>query len=146
MIFAAPLDITHTVLVDDQVMNRISESTEPNSPLFFNIVSNLLNFFKDSYKKVYGFPYPPLHDPVAVFYLLRPDLFESIKCHVDVETKGEFTCGCCCHDIIQQRKDPQNAKKPNAIVCLKLKEGGQKAFWDEMCKAFNTVSKEVGKN
>lgn len=57
MIFAAPLDITHTVLVDDQVMNRISESTEPNSPLFFNIVSNLLNFFKDSYKKVFYYNY-----------------------------------------------------------------------------------------
>lgn len=146
MIFAAPLDITHTVLVDDQVMERIKEATEPNSPLFYNIVSNLLNFFKDSYKNVYGFPYPPLHDPVAVFYLLRPDLFESVECHVDVETKGEFTYGCCCHDIVERRKGPQNAKKPNAIVCLKLKEGGQKVFWDEMINAFNIVSKDARKN
>ena len=145
MIFSAPLDITHTVLVDDQVLNKIKESTIENSPLFYTMISSLLTYFKDTYKTVFGFQYPPLHDPVAVFYLLRPDCFESTQCHVDIETKGEFTYGCCCHDLLLKKKDPSKLKEPNATVCLKLKEGGHEAFWNEMCKAFNQISKEVGK-
>ncbi|KAK8860329.1 Uridine nucleosidase 1 [Tritrichomonas musculus] len=145
LIFAAPLDITHTVLVDDHVLAKIKESTEANSTLFYTMITNLLMFFKDTYKEVFGFECPPLHDPVAVFYLLRPDCFESVKCHVNIETKGEYTYGCCCHDLLLKKKDPQHSKEPNTTVCLKLKEGGHDAFWSEMCRAFNLISKAVGK-
>ncbi|OHT13170.1 Inosine-uridine preferring nucleoside hydrolase family protein [Tritrichomonas foetus] len=144
MIFAAPLDITHTVLVDSKVMEMIKEATEPHSPLFYNMISSLLMFFKDAYLHVFGFESPPLHDPVAVFYLLHPECFESEKCHVDIETKGEFTYGACCHDLLMKKKDPSKAKPANVTVCLKLKEGGHEIFWKEMCRAFNLIAKEVG--
>ena len=145
MIFAAPLDITHTVLVDSHVMNLIKEATEPYSPTFFKMISSLLMFFKDTYLEVFGFESPPLHDPVAVFYVLHPECFESSKCHVDIETKGQYTYGACCHDLLIKKKDPANAKQPNALVCLKLKEGGHDTFWKEMCNAFNLIAKELGK-
>lgn len=145
MIFAAPLDITHTVLVDDLVMAKIKESTFQNSPQFFTMISSLLTFFKDTYKTVFGFSSPPLHDPVAVFYLLHPECFESTTCHVNIETKGEYTYGCCCHDLLLKKKDPSKAQEPNATVCLKLKPGGLDTFWTELCKVFELIAKEVGK-
>lgn len=145
VIFAAPLDITHTILVDDNVMDRIQKATEHNSQVFYDIVSKILMFFKDSYKSVYGFPSPPLHDPVAVFYLLRPDLFEKEPCHVNVESKGEYTYGCCCHDLNDRKQNSSTLENPNTFVCLKLKEGGHEAFWDAMIHAFEVASKEAGK-
>ena len=36
---------------------------------------------------------PPLHDPCAIAYLIRPQLFAGRDCHVAVETKGDATLG-----------------------------------------------------
>ena len=144
--FSAPLDITHTVLVTQEVLDRIKLNCEPNSPMFSNIIINLLCFFKTTYKEVFGFPDPPLHDPVAVFYLLHPEVFEKARCHVDIETKGEYTYGACCSDLLLKKRDPSKAVKPdNCDVCLALKEGGHKLFWDNMISVWTEISKIIGK-
>ena len=145
-VFAAPLDITHTVLITDKVMEEIRNSTKVYSPLFAEMIEKLLLFFKDSYRDVFGFIYPPLHDPVAAFHVISPECFEHEECHVDIETKGEFTYGCCCTDLIYKKKGFNEkfvGKKHNATVCLKLKEGGIDAFWKAMIEVFTNIAKEI---
>ena len=145
-VFAAPLDITHTVLITENVLNDIRNATRPYSPRFAEMIEKLLMFFKDTYKEVFGFNDPPLHDPVAAFYVIAPEWFESQQCHVDIETKGEYTYGCCCTDLLLKKRDPSKAVKPNnATVCLKLKEGGHDAFWKAMIAVWTEIAKEVGK-
>ena len=145
-VFAAPLDITHTVLITESVLNDIRNATRPYSPRFAEMIEKLLMFFKDTYKEVFGFNDPPLHDPVAAFYVIAPEWFESQQCHVDIETKGEYTYGSCCTDLLLKKRDPSKAVKPNnATVCLKLKEGGHDAFWKAMIAVWTEIAKEVGK-
>lgn len=145
--FAAPLDITHTVLITDQILERIRSSLSPLAPTFCEMLIKLLTFFKDTYRDVFGFESPPLHDPVAAFYLIAPEYFHAVRCHVDIETKGEYTYGACCTDLVLKKRDPSKAVKPdNATVCLKLKEGGHDAFWDAIIGAWTEIAKEVGKN
>jgi len=145
-IFAAPLDITHTVLVTDEILEKIRQSTQPQSPLFCEMIQKLLTFFKDTYRDVFGFSSPPLHDPVAAFHLLKPECFEHVRCHVEIETRGDYTYGACCTDLVLKKRDPSKAVKPdNATVCLSLKQGGHDAFWNEMIRVFHEISIAVGK-
>lgn len=143
IVFAAPLDITHTVLVTNEVLDKIREATAKHSPKFHTMIDALLNFFKDTYHDVFGFDSPPLHDPVAVFHLIKPECFEHVQCHVDIETKGEFTFGACCTDLLIKKQNPEKSKENNATVCLKLKPGGVDAFWEEVCSIWNKIALEI---
>lgn len=66
-----PIEVTHTVLVTDNIIKEIKD-IKTN---FADQVVNLLNFFKEANKKLFDFDYPPLHDPVAVYYLINPSAF-----------------------------------------------------------------------
>lgn len=144
-IFAAPLDITHTVLVTPSVLDQIRSATQTHSPIFAQMIQSLLLFFQDTYRDVFGFSSPPLHDPVAAFYLIQPEFFEKVRCHVDIETAGEFTFGACCTNLLTKKQDPLKVSKPdNATVCLKLKDGGHQEFWNQMISAFSSISQEIG--
>ncbi|KAH0790287.1 nucleoside hydrolase [Histomonas meleagridis] len=138
MHFSAPLDVTHTVLVTPSVLSSIEAATKNLSPKFFGFIRDLLFFFTDTYKNVFGFKSPPLHDPVAVYYLLHPEQFECVKCHVDIETKGEYTYGACCSDLLMKKK-----KEPNAIVCLRLVNGGIEEFWKTVIGVWTDIAKEI---
>lgn len=54
-----------------------------------------------------------MHDLCAVAYLVRPEFFKTKDCHVDVETKGEFTSGCTVADVEDSLHKDKNVK-----VCL----------------------------
>lgn len=56
-----PLEVTHTALVTQPVLDQIGDHTE-----FRRLVRELLLFFRDSYKSHFDFDDPPLHDPCAV--------------------------------------------------------------------------------
>jgi inosine-uridine nucleoside N-ribohydrolase len=144
-VFAAPLDITHTVLVTSQVLDLIRAATEPYSTEFAKTIVSLLVFFKDTYKTVFQFEDPPLHDPIAAFHLIAPEAFEHIQLHVDIETAGEFTAGACCSNLVEKRRKPEKSSKPdNATVCLKLKPGGLDLFWKCMIDTWGKIAQEVG--
>ncbi|MEV0646630.1 nucleoside hydrolase [Phytomonospora sp. NPDC050363] len=52
----------------------------------------------------------PVHDPMCVAYLLRPDLVtESVRAHVSVETTGARTVGELLVDTRPWRPEPANA-------------------------------------
>jgi purine nucleosidase len=72
------MKVTHTVLVTPQVIQRIEKLNTPYSQLMVS----LLNFFTESYEKVFFFKYPPLHDPVAMACVINPSIFQvSVMTH-----------------------------------------------------------------
>ena len=77
-----PVELTHTALVTPDILNRISNELADNTP-FLHLIKQLLLFFADSYRTVFKFDHPPLHDPCAVAYVIAPELFKVCftSCH-----------------------------------------------------------------
>lgn len=44
-----------------------------------------------TYKSTFDFDFPPLHDPLAVAYVIDPSLFTLKLIHVDIETQSPFS-------------------------------------------------------
>ena len=70
-----PVELTHTALVTPDILNRISAELADNTP-FVQLIKQLLLYFADSYRTVFKFDHPPLHDPCAVAYVIAPELFK----------------------------------------------------------------------
>ena len=62
------LNVTHQALATADVLDRIAALDTPLA----RICVDLLTFFADSYRRVFGFDSPPLHDPVAVARVIDP--------------------------------------------------------------------------
>lgn len=112
------LDVTHTALATPEVRGRIRALGSPVARL----ADDLLGFFADSYREVFGFEAPPLHDPCAVAAVIDPTLLRSQPMHVAVELRGEHTTGRTVCDLYGITGEP-----PNAEVGLAL---DVPRFWD----------------
>lgn len=58
-----------------------------------------------------------MHDVTIVLYMIRPDLFETQKVTIDVETEGRLTRGMTVADYRGHWKH----RKPQTIVLQKIK-------------------------
>ncbi|MFD0870405.1 Pyrimidine-specific ribonucleoside hydrolase rihB [Chlamydia abortus] len=117
------LDLTHQALATPEVQKRIREIGNPVS----DFVEELLQFFMQTYKEVFGFDGAPIHDACCVAYCIDPSVFTCRKLHVDIETKGEFTYGMTVVDTLGT-----TGKEPNAHVALELDID---KFWNLMINA-----------
>ncbi|CAF2778923.1 unnamed protein product [Rotaria sp. Silwood2] len=90
-----PLELTHTVCVTPNASERLRSLATP----FSSILDHLLHFFAATYKQIYRFDSPPLHDPCAVAYVADKDLFEEQMMHVDIERTSEFCSGRSVCDV-----------------------------------------------
>ncbi len=112
------LDVTHTALATTEVRERIRALGSPVA----HLTDDLLDFFAETYRRVFDFDAPPLHDPCAVAAALDPTLLVTKPMRVDIELRGEFTSGrtvCDVHGITQ--------RPPNADVALTIDVA---RFWD----------------
>ncbi|KAB7681148.1 pyrimidine-specific ribonucleoside hydrolase RihA [Plesiomonas shigelloides] len=110
------LDVTHAAQVMDEDIERIRAITNPIA----RIVAELLDFFMIYHRDPkWGFVGAPLHDPCTIVWLLRPELFTGIECHVSVETQGQYTVGMTVVD--RYRLSPH---EPNATVLLGVERQG----------------------
>lgn len=110
------LDVTHAAQVMDEDIERIRAITNPIA----RTVAELLDFFMIYHRDPkWGFVGVPLHDPCTIAWLLRPELFEGIECHVSVETQGQYTVGMTVVD--RYRLSPH---EPNATVLLGVERQG----------------------
>ncbi len=109
-IVMAPLDLTHQIVVTEKEIEQMRSLGDR-----FNLLADLLAFFKATYKNIFGIDGVPLHDPATIMYLIRPDIFVSNEYYVDVETKGELTCGQTVVDIWRR-----SGKEPNVKVLTKV--------------------------
>ena len=78
------LDVTHQALLTPERLNAIRGLDTPLS----RAVVGLLEFYNRYDQTRRGRVGAPLHDPCAIAYLLRPELFTGRPCHVAIETQG----------------------------------------------------------
>lgn len=131
-----PLEVTHTALVTPEVRERLlgNPATSGRSPSRFRrLVDELMRFFADTYKEVFDFEDPPLHDPCAVAYAVAPEMFETRDLRVDVECGSELCAGQTVVDWWRQSPE----KPINCRVCVKMDVG---KFWDAMCEAVDNAN------
>ena len=91
----SPLEVTHQALATGEVLDRLRAANRPVA----SFVADLLTFFGDTYRNVFGFPAPPVHDPCAVAAVIDPDILQAHTIRVEIETEGEWTSGRTVCDI-----------------------------------------------
>src|SRR6266699_3824871 len=91
----SPLEVTHQALATGEVLDRLRVANRPVA----SFAVDLLTFFGDTYRNVFGFPAPPVHDPCAVAAVIDPDILQAHTIRVEIETEGEWTSGRTVCDI-----------------------------------------------
>ncbi|MCU1403944.1 MAG: nucleoside hydrolase [Glaciihabitans sp.] len=89
------LDATHQALATPPVLAAI-EAIDTGPSRF---VGELMDFFANAYKDAQGFDYPPVHDPVAVAYVIDPSIVTVRKAPLTVELTGTATLGMTVADL-----------------------------------------------
>ncbi len=93
-IVVMPLDVTHRALT---TRARV-EGFRNLGTTVGHAVASWTDFFERFDMAKYGSEGAPLHDPCAIAYLLKPELFTGRHVNVEIETKGEFTLGMTVAD------------------------------------------------
>ncbi len=89
------LDVTHQALATDEVLATLRALDTPLG----NLVVELLTFFAGTYRDIFGFAAPPVHDPVAVARVIDPTLVRAVRANVEIETRGAWTTGATVVDL-----------------------------------------------
>ncbi|CAK9250844.1 unnamed protein product, partial [Sphagnum jensenii] len=125
-IFMVPLEITHTTLVTESVLDRI-RTLKSN---FSKIMIEFLLFFQSTVKEFSNMADPPLHDPCAVAFVIDSSMFEYKLIRVDVETNDTLSLGRIGRTICDVCDTSKKTKNVN--VCLKINVD---KFWSLMVEA-----------
>ncbi len=99
-----------------------------------SVIAPLLRFFANANKEFFGLNGAPIHDALAVSYLIDESILSLKYLHVDIETLGEFTRGQTVTDIYGITK-----KQPNAYVALDLDLEKFKHLMIDAIKFFDTL-------
>ncbi len=102
----AGLDVTHQALVLPADIARLEAlGTGPG-----RVFADLMRYFAIHHRDRYGWDGAPIHDAVAVAWLVEPDLVASTPMRVDVETAGVHTRGRTVGDPEGLSGRPVNAE------------------------------------
>jgi inosine-uridine nucleoside N-ribohydrolase len=121
------LNVTHQALVTPDVVARL----EALGGELGQVCAELMTFFASTYRRVWGFEAPPLHDPVAVARVIDPTLVECVDAHVAIEVTGEHTRGATVVDL-----HGHLGLAPNAKVAVRL---DVPRFWDRLVGALGNL-------
>jgi purine nucleosidase/pyrimidine-specific ribonucleoside hydrolase len=130
-IVMVPLQVTHTALCSHSVLSRIQSMQST----FAELIISLLEFFRDTYRDVFGFADPPVHDPCAVAYALHPELFSCRRARVSVDVSASDRAGqlhCDFGDV-----------NGNVVVCESMSVD---SFWQVMVSALEVINKRCPLN
>lgn len=117
-ITVSTLEVTHQALATEEIVARLRGANRRVA----TFVADLLVFFAETYRAVFGFEAPPLHDPCAVAAVIDPGILKAQMMHVEIETAGTWTSGstvCDVHNVLK--------KEPNARVGYGLEV---ERFWN----------------
>ncbi|QFZ87452.1 nucleoside hydrolase [Variovorax paradoxus] len=78
-----PLDVTHKILTSDARIARLRQLGNRAGA----IVADILDAYAPQEMAHYGMPGGPVHDATVTAYLLRPDLFQGRRIHVEVDSR-----------------------------------------------------------
>ena len=107
-VIALGLDATHQVRATEDRIAAI-EAIDSEAA---RTTASMLRFSQRVEREVVGWDSAPLHDPCTIAWLLRPDLFETRPCRIEVETTSELTRG---HTAVEFRVDPATARHRWAV-------------------------------
>lgn len=88
-----PLDVTHQALT-----SRAWIETMRSQGRVGEAVASWTDFFERYDRAKYGHGGAPLHDPCAVAWLIRPELFKGRYINVEIELEGRYTRGMTVAD------------------------------------------------
>ena len=123
------LNVTHQATATPAVIERI---TALDTPLA-EICVELLTFFGATYREVFGFEAPPVHDPVAVAQVIDPSLVTTRQVPMRIELAGAHTRGATVVDLAGR-----TGWEPNATVGLEL---DVPRFWELMIAAIEHLGR-----
>jgi inosine-uridine nucleoside N-ribohydrolase len=106
------LDATHRALVTGADCVRLRDSATPAALAAADIIEARI----DAYARLQPLDEDrtaPIHDALAVAYLVDPAVVHARRAHVDVETTGELTLGRTVIDTLHRF-----GQAPNALVAL----------------------------
>ena len=83
------LDLTHQALARKELQDRVAAIGVDIS----TFVLDVWEFVGSTYREVYEFDYPPIHDACCVAALINPNVFTTARAEVKVELRGEYTRG-----------------------------------------------------
>jgi purine nucleosidase len=113
------LNVTHLALATDGIIAEMRGIS--------GICADLMTFFADAYRKNFGFPHPPVHDPVAVAYVIDQAVVPTVAAPVSVELAGTYTRGATVVDLHHR-----TGRASNAEVAVDLDVD---AFWNMLLNA-----------
>ncbi|MGI9418522.1 MAG: nucleoside hydrolase [Geminicoccaceae bacterium] len=105
------LDVTHKALVTPPRLAAIRAIGTDVSDAVVGLLT-FYNIFDQAKGEGQG---APLHDPCAIAYVMRPDLFDGRDCNITVEIAGEASMGRTLVDWRQRTDLPANAKAIDSI-------------------------------
>ena len=138
-LYMIPLEVTHSALVTPEVIAMLREKAllHPEGKEHANRIEALLTFFAKTYKEVFQFDHPPLHDPCAVWAAIEfahakqrhglPTSFEYTLERVDVECTSPLTYGQTVVDRWRTSGRPNNVQLARKMNVPK--------FWDALARA-----------
>jgi inosine-uridine nucleoside N-ribohydrolase len=108
------LDVTHQALLGPEEESRLRATGRIGT-----FVAELNVFFSRYHRETYGWDGAPIHDAVALAYVIRPKLLETRHRNVEVEVESELCRGRTVVDLWHRTDRP-----PNAHVAVGLDKEG----------------------
>jgi len=118
------LDVTHKALFTPAHAGRLAGRVG-------EMVAELLRFYGNFHRQVYGFNGSPIHDAVAVAHVLDPRLVETVERNVEIETESELCRGRTVVDLWRR-----TAREPNAHVGVEIDSA---AFLELLIERLNSL-------
>jgi inosine-uridine nucleoside N-ribohydrolase len=75
------LDVTHMALFTPERAERLRRTGRIGE-----VVAELIDFYGVFHRETYGWPGSPIHDALALAAVIRPELLETVRCGVRVDT------------------------------------------------------------
>ena len=112
------LDVTRKVLCYPAIVERMEKINTPAAKLF----ADLMRFFNQSQKEVFGWEGGPLHDPVTVASILDPSLLVTKPMYTEIDIRSVQSYGRTNCDFFGY-----SGKEPNSDVAIDI---DVEKFWD----------------
>lgn len=122
------LNLTHQALATPAVVERMSRMEHRLG----RTCAAWMGFFGGSYKRIWDFDAPPVHDPCTIAALIEPELITWQQAFVAVELEGRWTRGATLVDLHGRYPD----QEPNASVALSL---DAPRYWDLVLGAVDAL-------
>jgi len=102
------LDVTHKALLTPEHADELRGAGRAG-----RLVAELFDFYHGFHRRTYGLPGSPVHDALALAYVLQRDLLEVRRLHVAVDWESQLCRGRTVVDVWKR-----TGNEPNADVAV----------------------------